>query len=290
MIIVRLIGGLGNQMFQYAAAKSLALKHNVPVKVDLSFLEKNADGYTQRHYELDGFKDQVQIATDAEIKIFSRSNTRLTRVVQRIFPFLFKSLTANESGSQYHQQFKHYPKNTYLNGFWQSELYFNDHAPEIRSAFELKEKLPAELNTLSEKIKNTNSVSVHVRRGDYVNLKSASDFHGNCGVEYYQEAVDFISKQKNDIELFIFSDDIAWCKEHLTFNQPVNFITHNFAAIFDLYLMSQCRHNIIANSSFSWWGAWLNHSAGKLVIMPEFWFVGKKSSSLDIVAKGWITL
>lgn len=291
MIVVKLTGGLGNQMFQYAAAKALATRHNVGIKADLSFLNKKADGYTQRHYALAVFKTQLEIASEAEVLKFKRkTNNKITRFLQRSFPFLFTALYAAEHGSAYHTAFKSYPRNTYLDGYWQNEKYFADYRSAIIGAFQPEGTLPAQLIEIGDKIKTINSVSIHVRRGDYINLKSASDFHGTPGIAYYQKAVELVAQHEKNIELFVFSDDIHWCIENLKFDQPVTFISHNYAAVWDLYLMSRCGHNIIANSSFSWWAAWLNTNKDKIVIAPEFWFAGKKSRETGIIPKSWITL
>ena len=291
MIVVKLTGGLGNQMFQYAAAKALAARHHVGVKADLSFLTKKADGYTQRDYALDVFKTQVEIAGEADLRRFkSKAGNKITRFLQRSFPFLFRNLYAAEHGSAYHSAFKTYPENTYLDGYWQSEKYFADQRNEIISAFQPGLPMPAELQEIEDKIKTTNSVSLHVRRGDYVSLKSASDFHGTPGIAYYQKAVALLAQREKNIELFIFSDDISWCIENLKFDQPFTFISHQYAAVWDLYLMSRCRHNIIANSSFSWWAAWLNTNADKIVVAPQQWFADKKMNTNDLIPRSWIRL
>jgi hypothetical protein len=292
MILTKLMGGLGNQMFQYAAARSLACRHKTEVKLDLSFLNQETGGaYTQRRYELDVFDLPVRIAGPEDFSVFkAKSNNKITRFVHRNFPFLSNNIHVVERGSLYHPEFKDYPSNTYLEGFWQSEKYFQDFKDQIRNDFKPKQTMPASLEPVLKRILGSNSISVHVRRGDYVNLKSASSFHGSCSVEYYQKAVDFISNKKQQAELFVFSDDLDWCKTNLAFSQPVTYVTHSDHPYWDMHLMSKCRNNIIANSSFSWWGAWLNNDPGRIVIVPEHWFVGVKSESIDIVANNWKVL
>lgn len=292
MIIVKLMGGLGNQMFQYAAAKALALNHNVNVLVDTSYLNSDTKGqYTQRKFELDIFTEKIIIAEKNYLKNFEKvKKSRFYREMQRRFPALFKYLYAVESGSKYMESFNKFPANTYLEGFWQSEKYFSNYSNEIRSVFNFVNKIPNELKPLLNQIKSNNSVSLHIRRGDYVALKSANDFHGLPTIEYYKTALNNISQKTGTVELFVFSDDISWCKKNINFSTNTHFVNHNFEAYWDMFLMSQCKNNIIANSSFSWWAAWLNANTGKMVIMPQYWFKNIKSTDIDIVANNWLVV
>lgn len=291
MIVSKLIGGLGNQMFQYAAGKSLALKRNVDVKVDVTELHENAGNkFTQRKFELDVFNSNIQIASahEADISKFKKLN-KVSESIQKIFPFLFSSLYFVERGSQFNLDFFNSPKQCYLNGFWQSQLYFIDFEKEIRKDFTFNESI-IQLNELySEKINAVNSVSIHVRRGDYVSSSEANKFHGLCSLDYYNSAVNFMRDKQSQIELFIFSDDIDWCKQNFKYDVPINFIETNNAH-HDLYLMTQCKHNIIANSSFSWWGAWLNNNAKKLIIAPKQWFVDTSVNTKNIIPESWIKI
>lgn len=292
MIIVKLIGGLGNQMFQYAAGRALAMHHNTPLFLDKTTLEEDAKGaYTQRKFELSCFNIDERFASQKELELFKdgKSN-RLQRVVNRLFPQAKSKLTFHESGHIFHSNFFSLPTDTFLIGFWQSEKYFSGIANQIRKDFTLKAPVPSDVKQTLSLINNVNSVSLHVRRGDYVSLKSASEFHGLIGLEHYTKAISFIENKKPGTEIFIFSDDIAWCKENLKFDQMLHFVEHSSGAEWDMFLMSQCKHNIIANSSFSWWGAWLNTNPEKIVIIPEHWFAGKKSIELDRVAKNWQVL
>jgi len=275
-------------MFQYAAGKALSLHHNVPLLLDKSHLEKTANGaYTQRHFELDCFSLEPHFANEKELMFFEERSNKLKRVALRIFPNLSSKATFYESGHLFYRNFFRLPSNTYLKGFWQSEKYFVDYESAIRRDFMIKENMPEELKPLEEKIRDSNSVSIHVRRGDYVTLKNASEFHGLCSVEYYHSAVESIDAKEN-AELFIFSDDIEWCRQNLKFSFPVTYVSHSFGSAWDMYLMSLCSHNIIANSSFSWWAAWLNTNPNKKVIAPQYWFTGKKTQELDLLPNGWM--
>ncbi len=292
MIITKLIGGLGNQMFQYAAGKSLAIKKGVELKVDLSHLNKDAQGvYTQRTYELNVFNLKVAEATPEEISDFENLNSsKWKRLLQRNMPNMFAKTYFSESGNKYHPAFETLPKQVYLDGFWQSEKYFQAIRNILLKGFELKNEQSKNVQLLNAKIKSGNSVSLHVRRGDYVNLPSANNFHGLCSMDYYQAAEKLLQEKIGDCDFFVFSDDIEWCKENLKLNSRMHFIEHNEPACIDMYLMRTCKHNIIANSSFSWWGAWLNENANKLVISPEYWFKTIKSIDIDILPANWITL
>lgn len=288
MIIVQLIGGLGNQMFQYAAGKALALHLGTELKLDINHLEaETRNEYTKRHFELNCFKLNSSIANKEDLAVyFPIKTTFLKRMSQRFFASLSKGKIFYEPEKKYTSEFFQLSDNTYLTGFWQSEKYFRKYAAQIRSDFRPLNTLPSDLELLKEKISESESVSLHVRRGDYVILKSASDFHGSCGLDYYSKAVEALSSNKK-IELFVFSDDIYWCKQNLNFDVPVTYVEQNNGACWDLYLMSLCKHNIIANSSFSWWGAWLNENSEKVVVAPEYWFKSVKSKELDIIPDAW---
>jgi hypothetical protein len=294
MIIVKLIGGLGNQMFQYAAGKSLALKNHTDLYIDISHLAKDTKGaYTKRELELDVFNTKYHIATSEQIEKFRIDNqNKYTRFLQRNYPFLFSNLYVAESGNKFNSQFFKYGRNTYLDGFWQCEDYFKMHRELLLKDFTLKHALHPEEESLKQTIQNGTNISLHVRRGDYVSIPSNLNFHGVLDVEYYNKAIELI-KQKTKIDkVFVFSDDIEWCKQNFTNHELFNFVdfTHKVPAYQELYLMSQCSHHIIANSSFSWWAAWLNNKPNKIVVAPKVWFADKSIDTSDIVPKQWIRL
>lgn len=291
MIIVKLIGGLGNQLFQYAAGRALAARHGVELHLDLSGLEEDSGHrYTQRQYELETFELEVKRAEAAELRQFeNRKNNRLLRVLQREVPGLFSRAYIAESGSSYHRQFKNYPSDTYLDGFWQSEKYFSEQEPLIRKEFQFRQSVKDAGAEWLPRVSKNNSVSLHVRRGDYVTSQAVQHYHGVLPTDYYTTALRHIAEIQPDIELFVFSDDIAWCKNNLSFGVPTHFAEPGPAAT-AMYLMSQCRHHIIANSSFSWWGAWLDGRSDKIVTLPRFWFATQKTADLDIAARGWTIL
>lgn len=263
MIVVKLIGGLGNQMFQYAAARRLALKHNTALKLDVSPFSS----YALRQYGLHAFTLEENFSSPKDI---SRFHPSLVEYAARKFLGLTRYRIISENASQYgslDETVLSAPDNCYLNGFWQSEAYFADIASEIRRDFRFRED-PVGCNvTLAKEISDRNSVCVHVRRGDYV--------ENGCilpTIDYYRNAIALIAERVKGITLYIFSDDLPWCRENLRTEFPTEYIGHNQgAAVEDLRLMTLCRHFVIANSTFSWWGAWLAANPEKIVCAPVRW-------------------
>jgi hypothetical protein len=286
MIITKLIGGLGNQMFQYAAGLELAKKWNVPLKIDVTHLNKNSNGvYTQRQLELSIFNLPINIANETEINLFQDSF--LSKLLYRYLGIKNKYQVVNEIGQTFNSNFYNLSKNTYLNGFWQNQNYFKNSKNEVLNSFTFNQKIIDSCNEFEKQLL-PNSVSLHVRRGDYVTLSSANQFHGLCSIEYYANTVNYIENKLNsNLNIYIFSDDVEWCKQNLNIKNCIYLKTTSAAQ--DLYLMSKCEHNIIANSSFSWWGAWLNQNNNKIIIAPKYWFNGVESENLGILPENWIT-
>ena len=294
MIIVKLIGGLGNQMFQYATGRYLAHLHQTDLFVDTSFLEKNPNGsYTKRELELSVLNLDLKIVPVSDVMKFNiEGSNKYSRALQRQFPFLFTNLYAAESGVQYQKKFLNYPKNTYLDGFWQSERYFKTIESILLKEFTPKETLNSENENWLNKITASESVSIHVRRGDYISSKNAQEHHGNLNVDYYANALKIIKDTHKNSEVFLFSDDLDWCKDNLKLDNEIYYVDANQKNNFhlDMYLMSQCKHNIIANSSFSWWGAWLNEHQHKIVAAPKKWFANKSLTTKDLIPSQWIVI
>ena len=278
MIIIKIKGGLGNQLFQYAVGRAVALVHKSPLKLDLTIFKT----YKLHKYLLDQFVLQADIATENEIvKLKGRNNMlfsalRKTGLVKRKSYF-------KEKRSSYFDASVFNNNSVYLDGYWQNELYFSD----IRELL-LRELSPiSSMNDLGcdylETIEKTNSVSLHVRRGDYLNLKNV----GVLDVDYYMKSVEYIRSNVEKPIFFIFSDDLEWCKNSLGFLEGCIYVDRTQTEIDDLKLMSFCRHNITANSSFSWWGAWLNQNPKKTVIAPKGWLLNDPGSR-DVILSDWI--
>ncbi len=178
----------------------------------------------------------------------------------------------------------------FVDEYYQNEKYFIDIAGEIKKEFTLKNDFSEKAKEYLQRIENSNSVSLHIRRGDYVENKKVNAYHGVCGLDYYNEAMRIIKEKINNPVFFVFSDDIAWAKENLKGTEFVFVSCPEIEDVEELILMSKCKHNIIANSSFSWWGAWLNNNSEKIVIAPKKWFNNKKAKQMDIVPSNWLRI
>lgn len=280
MKIVQILGGLGNQMFQYAFYKALKTQSNEEVKIDISEFE----GYELHNgFELDRIFniDENIIATKEEINQF-KDNYLLFKYRKKI-GLLKKSHLMEEKNFFYDENLFN-KKNGYFQGYWQSYKYFEKIKKKLLKDFKFEVELNEKNKKILKKIKNFNSCSIHVRRGDYLNHPS---FGGICEKEYYLKSIKKIKEIYPSIQFFIFSNDIKWCKENLKLNEA-HYIDWNIGkeSYLDMYLMSQCKNNIIANSSFSWWGAWLNNNTDKCVIAPKKWV--NKRIDYSLVPQDWL--
>ena len=292
MVITQIIGGLGNQMFRYAVGRALAQHFDRPLRLDIS----GFPGYDlhQGFELLRVFDCSAQIATESEVRniLGWQYPSRVRRVVARqaLATFRPKDFIV-EPYFHYWPGIKNVPHDCYLAGYWQSEKYFLDVASEIRKDFTFKAPLTSKNAALAEQIAKVNSVSLHVRRGDYVSHPKTNANHGVCSLDYYRAAIRLISERVERPHFFVFSDDIAWVKDNLRMDFPCQYVEHNQGAdsFNDMRLMSLCQHQIIANSSFSWWGAWLNKYPEKIVIAPKKWFANSNNVK-DLFPQTWVTL
>ena len=290
MVIVRLMGGLGNQMFQYAAGRAVAHRNRTPLKLDISAFEQDP----LRSYRLHHFNIVESIATPDEVAHLTKRGSgiwkRISRRVERyLLPPYRRSVFA--------QRFDHFDPdilrlrgNVYLIGYWQSEKYFKDIAHIIRQDFTFRHTADPENQKLARIIANTNSVSLHIRRGDYVSNPITYQYHGVCSLDYYRAAVARLTQTVKRPHFFVFSDDMEWAQQNLKPDYPVTYVTHNGVErdYEDLRLMSQCKHHIIANSAFSWWGPWLCTYPPKIVIAPQKWFNKADRDTSDLIPASWI--
>ena len=295
MIIVKLQGGLGNQMFQYAIGRRLSILLQTNLKLDFSFLNDKTPkaNFTIRNYELDAFNIAGDFSEYTEIKHFYRNNP-----ISKIKRKLGSLKQINETGHQFNPKILELKGNIYLNGYWQSEKYFNAIRSNLLSEFSLKNSLLDELEgdksllQMKELINMTNSVSVHFRRGDYVSDLVTSQFHGTCSMSYYQDAIKRILAEIPNPHFFLFTDDQEWVKSQKIIEDFPSTLAITSNMHLDMYLMSLCKHNIIANSSFSWWGAWLNQNPDKMIIAPKRWFAKDDLNQQipDLIPQNWIRL
>ncbi len=294
MVIVRLTGGIGNQMFQYAAARRVSWVNNTPLFLDLGWFQESG-WWTRRKYELDAFRIAGETAPPTAVRALKsrRQNSLFRRLPLFLKRAIFHTRQTHiiEKSYNFDPDIPNLRENVYLDGHWQSEKYFSDIESVIRYEFSFRSD-PSELNRrILNGIASCESVSIHIRRGDYVTLTEANAFHGLCPAAYYQSAVDKISRRVDNPVFFVFSDDIAWARENLSLGFETHFMDHNGPerGDEDLRLMSACRHHIIANSSFSWWGAWLSTHPEKIVCAPKKWF-NRDIETPDNLPASWIRL
>lgn len=292
MIAASLSGGLGNQLFQYAAGRALALRHQTRLVLNRRPLQMTPPEVPRRTYELGAFEIDAAVRRrvrsherpPADMPAVQRGRWRMQKVFAR-FHVLRQDFVA------YCPQFFTTGDWTHLIGYWQSEDYFVDYADVVRRDFRFRAAVEGENFQLLDAVTKTTSVSLHVRRGDYVAIPRLTKRHGVLPVDYYQEALAEIARRCRHIHVFVFSDDPAWCKEHIAGPWPLTFVDQNpQRPSEDLRLMSACRHHVIANSSFSWWGAWLDARADKLVMAPRDWFCDPELDSRRIIPEGWMRL
>jgi len=288
-IIAELQGGLGNQMFQYAMAKSLSIKNNATLKLALTFF----DDSSSRSFKLDAFNIEENKASLSEInKCKGYPVTFLQKVCSKLK--ILPDNIVREKHMLYNPKYKAVNPPVYLSGYWQSESYFKEHEQDIRSIFQVKAEFIKDIEGWVREIKQVNAVSLHVRRGDYIYNKEVNKIHGTCSLEYYSEAIQKIEDRVENPVFYIFSDDLPWCRQYIKTIYPHYFVEQKrkYSDVADLYLMSICKHHIIANSSFSWWGAWLNSFADKIVIAPKRWFTDEEMNKQaeTIVPSKWIQI
>lgn len=288
MIYTMIYGGLGNQMFQYAIAKNISISNNVDFKLDLSKMD---DGYI-RNFSLEKFKIVGEIASIEELKNYNKN---------KYVNYFFKILSKNNIYNGY----KFFEKNEfvfdnnfldikkgYLEGYWQSFKYFENIREILLKEFTLKDDMNKQNIHILKKILLKNSISLHIRRGDYINSPKNKKIYDVVGLNYYQDAIKLINTRVENPYYFIFSDDLNWASENLNFgDNNMIFVDINGSANpeNDLVLMSNCKHNIIANSTFSWWGAWLNQNPNKIVVSPNKWMSNINILD-DLYPNSWLRL
>jgi hypothetical protein len=280
MIIIRLNGGLANQMFQYAFGRAYSINNSLEFKLDISEYET----YKLRNYSLNNLDVTADIADRKEINTMMGFN-RVQNYFKRKLGLKIKVNNNYVKEKFYHfdESALLYNDNKYFDGYWQSYKYFQN----IRDIL-LKELNVSNFNNpLLKSISDSESVSVHIRRGDYVSNAVTAEFHGILGIDYYKRAMEIIEDKVKKPVYFFFSDDINWVKENIHSNFESVYVENN-KDYEDLIFMKRCSHNIIANSSFSWWGAWLNENSSKMVVAPQRWFADGTINTDDLIPPEWI--
>jgi hypothetical protein len=285
VIITRIHGGLGNQMFQYAAGRGLSLRCGLPLRLDLSAMAR----YRVHAYGLDRFALTAAVATPDELPP-AAPRSGLGGLVDRLRPRRGSSIPRIEEKSfRFDPEVFAHRGPAHLSGYWQSERWFVDHATTIRDDFRLARPMAPERAEILARLHATASVSVHVRRGDYVSNPAANAFHGTCAPDWYAAAIERIGERIVEPTFFVFSDDPAWVRENLAMPAGTVFVDPrpDGRDAEDLHLMAAARGHVIANSTFSWWAAWLDPRPDKPVIAPARWFADPGHDTRDLIPADW---
>jgi hypothetical protein len=292
MIVVKLQGGLGNQMFQYACAKMLATKYEISLKVDLDFLLDRTprENFVFRNYDLDIFiLNPPIISVEEKTKLLRKPSNLLQRFIKPNY------ITFVEKQFNFDEKVMNLGPNTYLDGYFQSEKYFASIKDEIKKEFTFRNKFSELEKSLYDEIKSKNAICVNFRRADYVNLQVSADMHGIVEMEFYHHAINEIATKVDNPTFYVFSDEITWCQQNFSIDYPCTFVDYRykgekFASYFQL--MIACKHFIIPNSTFAWWAAWLSESNETIVITPRKWFANEvmQAQAIDIIPDRWIKM
>jgi hypothetical protein len=294
------MGGLGNQMFQYAFAYNLALKNNTVLKVDITLLRDKSQPHeivTHRDLLLDTIFDlKITFATQEEVNYFNgkKYNSLIGKIYNKIAWQFKKHRLIIEEDRKFNAKLLKLGKDICLVGSYQCEQYFSENSTTIKSLYKFRQAILPQTAALSRRMESSNSVAVHVRRGDYVSSPLYSKMIGALAIEYYDGAVELIQKNIVNPEFFVFSDDISWCRAAFgKYQLPFTYVDYKHdasTAANDLQLMTLNKHFIISNSSYAWWGAWLGESKNSIVIGPNKWFNDQSINGTDIVPKIWIKI
>lgn len=278
--IVKIMGGIGNQLFQYAFSKELEDSGD-SVSLDVSYFENIPECDTKRELVLDKLFD-ISVASKSDIRKYV-DKRKIRKYLYQNYRVICQSpdTKIEEAGS-----------NTYYVGYWQSETYFRNIKEKLKESLILaiSEHISDDNLKWKEKIlQEQNAVAIHVRGGDYRNNINIDNLGSVCTKEYYCKAIEYIKNKKEGCKFFVFTNDADYVKEMLPESEDYVYINNSESdGLKDIYLMSLCKSNIIANSSFSWWGAWLNKAVDKIVVAPSKW--NAEDSNRDIYCDGWVRI
>ena len=277
-IKLKITGGLGNQMFQFAAGYSVAKSKKVDLNLDLSWYKRRD---IHNGFELQKIFD-IFNRVDFLNKPFS-----LKQLFSKID---FRYKTFEEPHFHYTPEILNLQNHCFLRGYWQSEMYFTNYASDIRKIFEFKKILDNENSKIASEIIENKSVSLHIRRGDF--LKKNNQVHQVDLTKFYNKAINEMSNNFDNPKFFIFSDDPKWVFKNFSIKKNFRIVSNNKSnySYLDMYLMSLCKCNILANSTFSWWSAWLNNYSNKIILAPKTWFTDKTIKTDNLFPKNWDTI
>ena len=274
MIVSRILGGLGNQMFQHASGLGIADRLGTSYQADLSCFQN----YALRPEGLSRLRIGSPVVSEAEYPITKRSGEG--------YPEERAGLArVKEASMRFDEGVFAHGCDLFLVGYWQNQRYFSSIRPRLVQEFSPVE--PTASPEMLEEIQGSSSVAVHVRRGDYLQNPKVRRHFGVCTLDYYRMGVKLIAERVGGARFFVFSDDPEWARANLKLDATYVFGNSD---IEDFRLMTACRHFIVANSSFSWWAAWLGQSSDKIVVAPDPWFISNRFDSSEIVPTGWIKI
>ena len=279
-IRIKLSGGLGNQMFQFATGFSIAKKNNVRLSLDLR--------YINRRQLFNGFELEKIFNIYSKVSFLNKPlsfNTLNFKEILNIIDVTYYNF--KEPHFHYASNILNISNHSFLDGYWQSEMYFKDYTKEIKKIFNFSDQLNEQNILIGDDINRNNSISIHIRRGDFL-LKRNNSHYVNLK-EYYLKSIYESSKNFKNPKYFIFTDDPSWAVDNFVLDHPYIVVDINLGtrSFLDMYLMSLCKANIIANSSFSWWGAWLNNNKDKIIYAPKKWFKDKSICTDDLIPNSW---
>jgi hypothetical protein len=283
MILVQVKGGLGSQMFQYALGRALSIELKTPLLLDTSSFDDNS----LYDFDLNKLNTKFELADSKIVK--QTRDGKFRKMISIMIPGLSKMY--KEKQFHYDPMVLSIKDGSYIVGDWKSYRYFEKIRPVLLEDFSPKYGLSPKAMEISDKIKNCESVSFHIRRGEYVTNPEAHHYHGVMPLDYFITGLGQIKANLKKPEIFVFSDDPNWAKGHLKLQYPIHIVSDYYLKNFEeMKLMSQCKVNIIANSSFSWWAAYLNQNPDKKVIAPVNWFRNSNNDTSDLIPKGWIRI
>jgi Glycosyl transferase family 11 len=292
-ITTQIQGGLGNQLFQYAAGKALSNRLNCELQLDILWFTNDFNGATPREFLLPNLNADLKISErDSTPKVLTQKWRRITQEFLPLNPYVLKdspykyNLALNEFTPFLNQDI-------YLTGYWQSFRYFDSIRNLLIKEFQPAKGLSLHYQSYTEEIQSVPSAMVHVRRGDYVHQEAASKTHGFLGLEYYIKGMNLILSQNLHSHFFVFSDDLTWVKANLPYQEKTTYIENSgerSAPLQELFLMAHCETHLIANSSLSWWGAWLKKNMEGLTICPTQWTLDTKNNFSDLLPEKWLRI
>lgn len=286
MRIVKLWGGLGNQLFQYVFAQYL----EKATKEKVYFVGEQANT-NLAHLKINRLNTNIKQSGEEQVKIcgnYFKKQYRIKRKLTQLIPFLNAKVLVEHDTTHF---VKGYEGHIVYDGYWQDLAYLEGQEAQIQDAFQFKNPaLFGQSPYLKMIQEDSGATAIHLRRGDYLQ----SGYHYGLGIDYYQAAIDKICALVSNPTFYVFTNDLDWTKTHLSINSNMVFVDHsNFkeADLFDFYLMSQCKHNIIANSTFSWWSAWLNNYTDKQIVAPSQWYNGQSNIlATKLLPNSWVII